>query len=346
MDNSLIVCLFLLLAYNSNTQTTTVFDTHTRPNNMVIHGNYLYFSEDMNGRKISKIDLRSNNPRVIDVAKKLAVPTSLLLNGNDLYVTEYLGGRVSKIDISKRKPINVEVIGGLDCPNALALEGNTLYIAEYKEDGRISKIDLSQENPTPVVVVGGVNYPNGLLLHNNNLFIIECGGNKISKIDLSLPFPVKEEVIGQLNTPSHGMVILGDDLYVSELNGGIISKINLSSPTPIAEEFISQLEGPGDLLLQGNDLYITETNANKISKYSLPEIEVINEFHVFPNPATDFINVENLRAPIAARIVNIKGQVIKDVSLSNKAKLDILDLMGGVYFIEIEGYKPLRFVKN
>lgn len=60
-----------------------------------------------------------------------------------------------------------------------------------------------------------------------------------------------------------------------------------------------------------------------------------NQFKIYPNPATNFINFENREAK-NIRIINISGQTVFQSMELNQNQIDISRLEKGIYFIQIE----------
>lgn len=65
------------------------------------------------------------------------------------------------------------------------------------------------------------------------------------------------------------------------------------------------------------------------------ELNYTNEISFFPNPANDFIQIE-LKEPSVIRIINISGQILQEIAVSNlNFILDVSLLPDGVYILEM-----------
>jgi len=64
------------------------------------------------------------------------------------------------------------------------------------------------------------------------------------------------------------------------------------------------------------------------------------EFHIYPNPTSDFIFIENIE-PQQVTIYSLDGKLIKTVENTNI--IDVRDLNEGIYLINIGG-KTKKFV--
>lgn len=79
--------------------------------------------------------------------------------------------------------------------------------------------------------------------------------------------------------------------------------------------------------------------AGVIMKYSGPlsvQDHRTNAISVYPNPATDFITVENAEVGAVIRITNSLGQVVRsEVATDSRMRINVADLAEGVYFCEM-----------
>lgn len=144
----------------------------------------------------------------------------------------------------------------------------------------------------------------------------------------------------------------------------IFSGINLPDSTndePNSHGFIAYKVKPksdvleGDVFLNNAEIYfdfneaiITNTAETEIvAELSLNEYEN-DEFYIYPNPATDILNVQSQEQVSKIEVFNNLGQKI--MKLFNTNKVDVSNLEFGVYFIKIQnvsGYQNiLKIVKQ
>lgn len=75
-----------------------------------------------------------------------------------------------------------------------------------------------------------------------------------------------------------------------------------------------------------------------------------NEFSkisLYPNPSNGVVNISNLEDVSRVKITNIAGQIVRDVTVTrNDSRIDIQDLSKGFYFVEIEGKKTIKLIKQ
>ncbi|WP_313029107.1 reprolysin-like metallopeptidase [Soonwooa sp.] len=84
-----------------------------------------------------------------------------------------------------------------------------------------------------------------------------------------------------------------------------------------------------------------------IGTLAVNDVQANNKLQVYPNPATDMINISNITAKSTYQIVNMAGQVVANGPTDGKVQVSKLDK--GVYIITVEsnGQKSqTKFIKN
>ena len=80
---------------------------------------------------------------------------------------------------------------------------------------------------------------------------------------------------------------------------------------------------------------------------SINEVEfTIGNIKVYPNPASDYITISELKKVEKYEIYNSIGQKLKKGIISNKEKIDIENLIKGIYFLKLERGNTLKFIKE
>lgn len=207
--------------------------------------------------------------QVVEVATNMNVPTDMVVDGNDMYVSEFGSGRILKIDLTQTPPFTpVEIATGISSCVSLALKGDDLYISQASG---ISKIDLTQTPPIAATqVVSNLSNPIELVFNGDNLFFPENGAGKISMIDVTQAQPTVVDVVTGLNAP-YGIALIGNELFFAEYGGGKIGKIDITQTFPISNitEVVSSVSSPAGIFRNGNELYISEYSTGIISKIDL-----------------------------------------------------------------------------
>ena len=116
------------------------------------------------------------------------------------------------------------------------------------------------------------------------------------------------------------------------------------APTPKVFDYTITNFGNGtyQLLLTdtntGNKVYYTATNLSA----KTPENKKLN---IYPNPASDFIFLKNIKPNSSVKIIDTLGKVVMSKKITEDF-IEIKSLPKGTYFLEIEGLKTLKFIKN
>jgi len=88
----------------------------------------------------------------------------------------------------------------------------------------------------------------------------------------------------------------------------------------------------------GNKIYYTSTNLSD----KTPESKKLT---IYPNPASDFIFLKNVNPNSSVKIIDTLGKVVINRKI-NENFIEVKSLPKGTYFLEIEGLKTLKFIKN
>ncbi len=108
-------------------------------------------------------------------------------------------------------------------------------------------------------------------------------------------------------------------------------------------KFTSWTAGNGSGVPAGSGFSYTRSSNQSIE---LMELDNVSTPNIYPNPATDFIQVTGLFAAENFSIYNVLGSIVTTGSVANNETINIESLKSGVYFIKFEDGKSLRFVKE
>jgi hypothetical protein len=72
----------------------------------------------------------------------------------------------------------------------------------------------------------------------------------------------------------------------------------------------------------------------------------LESLSVFPNPTHDILNIEDLQESTPYRLINLQGQLVQQGMAQPKQPLHLEQLPSGIYFLELEGEKPIKVVKQ
>ncbi len=71
-----------------------------------------------------------------------------------------------------------------------------------------------------------------------------------------------------------------------------------------------------------------------------------NKLVLYPNPAAEILTIKGLKEPKKYTIINTKGQVVAKGMTSENQSINVRRLNNGVYFIQLENEKALKFIKK
>lgn len=104
---------------------------------------------------------------------------------------------------------------------------------------------------------------------------------------------------------------------------------------------------PGSFVINGAVYFLggenrqTETILNDMWTYQLSipsstsgDLEAVNEFEVYPNPAEDVVFIKSDMSIQRLRVVSLSGSLLVESTTTNK--LDLSSLSAGIYFLEAE----------
>ncbi|MCY7409093.1 MAG: T9SS type A sorting domain-containing protein [Chitinophagales bacterium] len=103
----------------------------------------------------------------------------------------------------------------------------------------------------------------------------------------------------------------------------------------------------------GNNLYVDDIGIGITT--GVNETANENTFTIFPNPATDFINltlVNKFQSALEISLLDVLGKNVREISLgkaNSQISIPIADLSDGIYFIRIfdgEHFNTYKFIKN
>ena len=151
----------------------------------------------------------------------------------------------------------------------------------------------------------------------------------------------------------------GDTSGFATTKGGISGTIASANVLPIApfDHMIVNIRRPagGTAAAEGTigteDYWIvdqikvdTGTYTNTLSTDDLAKED---SFTIYPNPADDFIFIENLSIDSKVELVNVAGKKIKSFEIeSHNQRLNISGLNSGVYFVKVDDKAAVKFIKR
>lgn len=365
MKNRLLFPFLILGMFFFKVSTGQVVDLITglnEPTSLTSKGNDLYVTvtdpAPFGNDKVVKIDVTSTNPSTTDVLLDPSLTEDIVINNNDLYLTEG-SSSIYELDLTGTLPANISgtpTIGGFNFNGAshMAVHNNYLYISEYYAD-IISRINLSTGIKDTLIsssVEAGY-----MTVHNNILYFSEPNLGRIGKVDLTSSTPTISNVVtGLTSSDPYGVAVYGGDLYVAYATQ--IRKVNISA-TPTASTTLVADLAPFfvyDIEVLNGDLYIAAEDINdngKISKIALNPTSVVDvdngsntRIDVYPNPTTDFVKIGGVGEGVRFKLFDILGAEIQEGVLDSNKSIDMSKMTAGTYFLKVENHAGLSVVKH
>lgn len=249
---------------------------------------------------------------------------------------------------------NYLVSGGIiNRPHAIAVDLNNEYIANTNNNNIIKRsISTTQEFGNN----GVLNMPMGITLDGSGHIFIADTGNQAIKRMTTVGSDVTTIATGFLY-PTGVLVDSSGRIYVADRgtnNNGKIVVLN-SSGTVISNITTGVLM-PYSMTFDSNgDVLFTDVGDKKIKKLSVASLSSkefsTNDLIVYPNPTTDFIQIENQNnlQISSIKIFDLNGRELLNNNEKTNHKIDVSFLSKGIYMLAIKtekGIKNIKFIKN
>jgi len=286
-------------------------------------------------KTIKKINSSSFDiSNIYNTTNVLAGGLSLTPN-NSLYVADRTNNSVRNISLDGIS--YSEVITGLNAPYFARKSG----LKDYYSLG-----------DSPFLVSRYFGFPNGWVYNNigsglinargfdidtdGNFYVADYTDNNIKKIT---PNNVTVGIGSGFLQPS-SVVFKDNYLYIADTGNNAIKRMNIDGSNIIT--IGSGFNKPEGICLNadGSKLFVADTGNNvvKIINFSTletAEIKTNPKLQIFPNPASDFVNIKSTKKIKSAEIFDMNGrQVLKIEKVSNKIPLE--NLPKGIYLLIVQ----------
>jgi len=230
---------------------------------------------------------------------------------------------------------------------AIDASGNVYY--SEANSGDIKKIATDGTTST---FVTDLTSPNGLAFDTaGNLIVADKLDGAIKKIT---PAGVVSTMISGMANPSNIVYAPNGDLYISTGSQGRIFRFPAGSTDGDQYQYIRFFgENANQMAIYDGALYVTNTTkVLKITDTVFLGIEdvngsKINNVVIYPNPATDYLYIENNSANIeTVKLFDITGRLVKNFKSSEikESKIPISDLKSGAYILKINNTTKKVFI--
>jgi DNA-binding beta-propeller fold protein YncE len=219
---------------------------------------------------------------------------------------------------------------------------------------------------------GQENLPSSMLFNDDGsrLYVMGTHGDDIDHYDLSTDYDISTatfeavvlDVSNQESRPT-SMIFNNDGsrLYVMGTHGDDINQYDLSTDYDISTAVFNQIalsvagqeNSPTSMIFNndGSRLYVVGTHGADINQYDLEEVLSLGDVHldrqtIYPNPVQEKLYVLGLTNPQPYTLYNLLGVAIASGTVSDNTPIAVQQLNNGIYFLQFENGKTLKFIKK
>ncbi len=314
---------------------------------------------------LGELWVSNNNISSIDISP-LQNLFKLLIRNNQL----------TSIDVSQNPGLKVLAISTNNISNIDVSNNPVLYYLELN-DCNFTQIDVSNNPLLAYLYVIQNNLTNLDVTHNPSLFRLNFRNNQISQIDLSHNTNLR--ILNISNNPISQIDFSNNPLLWFYANNTLLTSVDLSAQSGLVKIGLHDCPNLSYLdLRNGNNTNITEFDArnnpdlscifvddpawwqqnfpnqissnthyvadqNECDSVSITEYSD-SEYRIYPNPATDFISVDNSIYDRYA-IYSLDGKLIKKDAIDS-SHIPVSDLTQGIYLIKFNDKDIYTFIKE
>ncbi len=344
MKTKLIIALLLFSNYIYSNTTPLIENIEGEPYFMTINNDFLYVSiNNSSGNKIIRYDLDSKFPLAEEVLKGYWSAGQLVSFGNSILfpLTSYEGdktvGKIIEVNILDNNFEIKEIyqsdfqIVGLQKVNK-----DTLLFSDFSENGGIFSLDISNNLNKPKKLINNLHRPGLIAYSNNHLWIAYPTSDKVEEYEIIEDLFKKKETLEEMGRTT-SVKIYNNSLFIVQREKKQIIKIDLNTLEKEKISIINQLNDPVDIEFLNEKIYISEYNNRLILQADRVLSSINNEDkenpQIFPNPAKDYISLNNNYRNSDLYIYNIEGKLVMSIPHVNGSNIDISNLNSGNFYI-------------
>lgn len=150
------------------------------------------------------------------------------------------------------------------------------------------------------------------------------------------------------------------DLIIG-VNGNLRKDINLDGMgdgtllTPALAQYEFSIVGTGTTLSlrltansnsSGEEFAFDTFTVEESSTLGIDDVELTTEIGIYPNSSNDYIRIQGLKKAINYELYNLTGQKILKGTISNNEKIDVQNLIKGIYLLKLMRGNTFKFIKK
>ncbi|HBW85505.1 MAG TPA: hypothetical protein DEF82_01800 [Crocinitomicaceae bacterium] len=213
-------------------------------------------------------------------------------------------------------------------PDNLVKVGSFLYLVNNKDwsGASISKVALDGSSNSTVNIATASTGCGTSALRDDKLVYQISMETTLNEFDINVMNNVGPVSGHSLNYYELAQEPISGNLYASETDFFSFGKVHVFDASNNELSNFNAGISPGTIVF---DVRSTSVNLN----------ELASNITVYPNPTTDFLNVNSKGMK---QVLDLNGKVLISSDLNN---IDVSSLNSGIYFLEVEG-KKVSFVKR
>ena len=241
--------------------------------------------------------------------------------------------------------------GNTGNPRQITVTGNATYVANFAETGSVPQVSYTITVLSSDASAGTVSGSGTYLANTQAVISAEANAGymfvswndgvadnpRIITVTEDATYTAMFMQSGSIETYTIN-ALSGNPNYGTVYGGGTYAAntfVNLYAIAYEGYDFVSWSDGntdnPRRITVTGNAMYI----ATFVPSTGIEE-NVAFEINVFPNPATDILNITSSKTISEIEIVNTLGQVVKRIEVNaDNAVCDVEELKAGVYVVRI-----------
>lgn len=331
---------------------------------MHVYNDYLYFTthefdeEDNLFGSLGKINLREANAEVEYLFDIDFGFTGLYIKDDLLYYTVHTDSKLYYRNINDLQEEPKVFVDSIFLATDITIVGSKLFVIAIDKPfidydlAYVLVYDLESPEDPPIKLLENAHpfriVPNGEYMYFGTM------SRQIIRIDLLNLESEPEILLDSLRFPV-GLVVVDNYLYFTDIeeaysvSNARISRIDLAeSQQENIMILTDRLRGPHELVYHDGYIYISENFISKISRVPVPfntstdEISSIEKVKVFPNPASQYIQLVG-KENVDFDIFSIDGKKIMSGQVGVDSKINVDQLLSGFYFVHLSDGSIAKF---
>lgn len=277
-----------------------------------------------NGFTLDFTNLLPFETRTIDLAFSIpTIPTISL--GDNVQSTSSISSTITDIIASNNTyELNKTIVGSYDPNDINETHGNEILFSDFGTNDYLYYTIRFQNTGT-----GNANFISII----NNL-PIELDGSSMVMLQSSHNYNLTRKANGELRWFFENINLAPSSVNNDDSQGYVTFKIKPTAGYSVG----TLIENTAEIYFDYNPAIVTNTFETLFVNALSNESHTLQNFAVYPNPANDFITIQNRDNTIISKvsIVDILGKSIKTSNCnSSEVSIDISNLNSGIYFVEI-----------